>query len=149
MVEIVKLLKGYLKERIDLRTYLDNLTIVSYRHLKISGGSGLQRDSNLRPLRCRCYEATQLGAGVRFSKVPKLYGPFSGVTISFVSQERRGFKSSNFTVILLFATMKTCKKISFPKQADSSFTNGFSGPKRFRDFRETRPRSICWAHLFP
>ena len=25
----------------------------------------------------------------RFSKVPKLYGPFSGVTIPFVSQERR------------------------------------------------------------
>ena len=29
--------------------------------------------------------------GARFSKVPKLYGPFSGVTIPFLSQERRGF----------------------------------------------------------
>ena len=44
--------------------------------------------------------------GARFSKVAALYRPFSGVTISFVSQERRGFKSSNFTVILLFVTLK-------------------------------------------
>ena len=43
-----------------------------------------------------------------FSKVPKLYGPFSGVTISFVSQEGRGFKSSNFTAIFLFVTLKSC-----------------------------------------
>ena len=33
------------------------------------------------------------GPGTRFSKVPKLYGPFSGVTIPFVSQERKGFKT--------------------------------------------------------
>ena len=75
--------------------------------------------------------------GASFSKVPKLYGPFSGVTIPFVSQERRGFKSSNFTVIFLFVTLKTCQKIGFPEQAVSSFTNGFSGPKCYRDFRET------------
>ena len=49
-----------------------------------------------------------LTSGARFSKVPKLYRPFSGVTIPFVSQERRGFKSSNFTVIFLFVTLKTC-----------------------------------------
>ena len=36
-----------------------------------------------------------LTSGARFSKVPKLFGAFSGVTIPFVSQERRGFKSSN------------------------------------------------------
>ena len=48
------------------------------------------------------------GPGARFSKVPKLYGPFSGVTISFVSQERREFNTSNFTVIFLFVTLKTC-----------------------------------------
>ena len=34
--------------------------------------------------------------GARFSKVPKLYGPFSRVTVPSVHQERRGFKSSNF-----------------------------------------------------
>ena len=47
------------------------------------------------------------GPGARFSKLPKIYGPFSGVTIPFVSQERRGFKSSKFTVIFLFVTLKT------------------------------------------
>ena len=36
-----------------------------------------------------------LTSGARFSKVPELYGPFSGVAIPFVSQERRGVKSSN------------------------------------------------------
>ena len=51
---------------------------------------------------------------------------FSGVTIPYVSQEQRGFKSLNFTVIFLFVTLKTCEKISFPKQAVGSFTNGFS-----------------------
>ena len=40
--------------------------------------------------------------GPRFSDVLKLYGPFSGVTIPFVSQERTGCKSSNFTDIFLF-----------------------------------------------
>ena len=49
-----------------------------------------------------------LYSGARFSKVPKLYGPFSGVTIQFVSQEGRGFNSSNFTVIFLTVTLKTC-----------------------------------------
>ena len=47
-------------------------------------------------------------SGARFSKVPKLYGPFSGVTIPFLSQERRGFKLSNFTIIFLFVSLKTC-----------------------------------------
>ena len=46
--------------------------------------------------------------GARFSKVPILFGPFSGVTISSVSHKRRGFKSSNFTVSLLFNTLKSC-----------------------------------------
>ena len=49
-----------------------------------------------------------LTSGARFSKVPKLDGPFSGVTITFASQERRGFESSDFTVIFLFVTLKTC-----------------------------------------
>ena len=44
--------------------------------------------------------------GARFSKVPKLYGSFSGVTIPSVSQDRRGLKSSNFTFNLLFVTLK-------------------------------------------
>ena len=78
-------------------------------------------------------------SGARFSKVPKLYGPFSGVTVPFVSQERRGFKSSNFTVLSLFVPLKAFQKMGFPKQAVGSFINGFLGPKSFRDFRETGP----------
>ena len=43
-----------------------------------------------------------------FSKVPKLFGPVSGATIPFVSQERTGFKSSNFTDVFLLVSLKTC-----------------------------------------
>ena len=70
---------------------------------------------------------------------PKLYGPFSGVTISSVSQGRRGFKASNLKGSLLFDTLKTCLKSGSPEQAVGRFINGFSGTKRFRDSRETGP----------
>ena len=44
-----------------------------------------------------------------FLETPKtICGPFLGVAIPFVSQERRGFRSSNFTVILLLVILKTC-----------------------------------------
>ena len=43
-----------------------------------------------------------------FLEVPKFYGAFSDVTIPFVSQERRGFMSSNFIVSFLIVTLKTC-----------------------------------------
>ena len=79
--------------------------------------------------------------GGRFSKVPKLYRPFSGVIIPFVTQEWRAFNSSTFTVIFLFVTLKTYEKIGFLKQAVGNFTDDFSGPKSFRDFRETGPWS--------
>ena len=71
-------------------------------------------------------QQTSLMKGTRFSKVPKLYGPFSGVIIPSVSQERRGFEKSIFTVSLLFVTLKTCLKIGFPEEAVGRFTNGFS-----------------------
>ena len=66
--------------------------------------------------------------GARFSKVPKLYGPFSGVTIPSVSHARTE-RISNLTVILLFVTLKTFQKIGLSNGAVDSFTNGFSGPK--------------------
>ena len=87
------------------------------------------RVSNIRAkFSCHC-------PGARFSKVPKLYGWFSGVTIPFVSQERRGFNSSNFRVLFLFVTLKTCLKISFQNK---------------RDFRETGPRPVTriWIEYF-
>ena len=43
-----------------------------------------------------------------FLESPESLRAISGVTIPSVSQERRGFKSSNFTVSLFFATLKTC-----------------------------------------
>ena len=79
--------------------------------------------------------------GHRFSKVPKLFGSISGATIPFISSQRRGSKPSNFAILLDFLILKTCKKISFSKQADCSLTTSFSGPKSSRDFRETGPRS--------
>ena len=62
-------------------------------------------------------------AGARFSKVPKLYGLFLGVTIPFVSQERREFKSSNFTVISLFSYLS--------KTSGWQFYKWLFGPKKF------------------
>ena len=69
----------------------------------------------LQQLHINCIAVRMLGflpfvhfPGARFSKVPELNGPFSGATIPSVSQERRGVKSSNFTVSLLFVTLKTC-----------------------------------------
>ena len=50
----------------------------------------------------------QYAPGGRFSKVPKLYGPFSGVTIPFATQEWRAFNLSNLTVNFLFVTLKAC-----------------------------------------
>ena len=64
------------------------------------------------------------------------------VAVPFVSQERRGFESSNFTVLFLFVPLKAFQKMGFPKQVVGSFTNGFSGPKSFRDFRETGPNYL-------
>ena len=41
-------------------------------------------------------------------KSRNFYGPFSGVTIPFVAQDWRGFKSSNFTYMFLLVSVKTC-----------------------------------------
>ena len=85
------------------------------------------------------------GPGACFSKVPKLFGPISGATTAFISSQRQGSKSSNFAILLVFLIFKTCKKISFSKQADCSLTTSSSGPKSSRDFRETGP---CWARTW-
>ena len=73
-------------------------------------------------------------------KVPKLFGPISGYIILFVSSERRCLEARNFAFILVFIPFTTYEKTGFPKLAGCSFTNGFSGPKGFPDFRETCPR---------
>ena len=76
-----------------------------------------------------------------FLESPETLRAIFGCHNPLVPVEWRGFNSSNFTVISLFVTLKTCQKIGFPKQAVGSFTKVLSGPKRFRDFRETGPRT--------
>ena len=76
----------------------------------------------------------------RFTKVPKPFGRISGDIILFVSSKRRRLEARNFAVILIFIPFTTYEKTSFTELAGRSFTNGFSGSKSFRDFRETGPR---------
>ena len=42
--------------------------------------------------------------------------------------------------LFIFVPSTTYEKTSFTKQASRSFTNGFSDPKTFREFRETGPK---------
>ena len=93
-------------------------------------------------------QALRRRPGPCFSKVPKLFGSLSVATIPFISSQRRGSKPSNFAILLIFLMLKTCKKISFSKQADCSLTTSFSGPKSSRDFRETGPWALNWASFF-
>ena len=47
-------------------------------------------------------------------------------------------------LILIYIPFTTYEKNSFTELAGRSFTNGFSGPKCFRDFRETGPeQALC------
>ena len=78
--------------------------------------------------------------GARFSKVPKLFGHISGRINLFVCSKRRRLKARNFAVMLIYIPFTTYEKNNFTELAGRSFTNGFSGPKCFRDFRETGPR---------
>ena len=82
--------------------------------------------------------------GPCFSKVLKLFGPISDATFTVVSSQRRGSNTSNFTVLLLFQTIKTCEKIKFSKQTDCDF-----GPEKFSGFPRNRPqgRSVRTALL--
>ena len=45
--------------------------------------------------------------GACLSEVPKLFGSISGVTIPFISSQRRGSKPSNFAIPLVFLSLKT------------------------------------------
>ena len=78
--------------------------------------------------------------GARFSKVPKCFGCISGDIILFVSLKQTRLEARNFEVIFIFIPFATYEKTSFTEKANRSFMNGFSGPKSFRDFRETGAR---------
>ena len=66
-------------------------------------GQGKQRDAIF--VRQESLEYPKRGA--RFSNVPKLSGPISGATISFMCSQCRGSKSSNFAILLVLLTWKT------------------------------------------
>ena len=87
------------------------------------------------------------GPGACFSKDPKLFGRISGDIILLVSLKRRRLEARNFAVILDFIPFTTYEKTSFTEYAGRSFTNGFSGPKSFRKFRETAPRCALRVKL--
>ena len=67
-------------------------------------------------------------------------GHISGRIILFLCSKRRRLEARNFAVILIYIPFTTYEKTSFTELAGRSFTNGFSGPKCFRYFRETGPR---------
>ena len=71
-------------------------------------------------------------------RVPKLFERISSDII--VSSKGWRLGARNCAVILVFIPFTTYEKNSFLELAGLSFTNGFSVPKTFRDFRETGPR---------
>ena len=96
-----------------------------------------------------CWRVVKSSRGM-FVKSPETFRVYFGATIAFLSSQRRGSKPPNF----VFLVLKTCKRISFSKQADCSLTTSLSGPKSSRDFRETDPwgKNIrgnwnCWEGI--
>ena len=78
--------------------------------------------------------------GARFSKVPELFGRISGDINPFVSSKLRRLEARNFVVFFSCFPFTSYEKTSFAELVVRSFTNGFSGPKSFRDFQVTGPR---------
>ena len=72
----------------------------------------LGRRTILPTLKCLCQSGhpawIHCSPGACFSKVLKLFGPISGATIPFISWQCWGNKPSNFPILLLFLTLKTC-----------------------------------------
>ena len=72
---------------------------------------------------------------------------FSGATIPFISLQFRGYEPSNFAILLVFLTLKTCWKISFSKQLDCSLATGFPGPEKFSGLSRNRPHALVVQSL--
>ena len=70
--------------------------------------------------------------GACFSKVPKLFGPISGVTIAFISSQRRGSKpSGKLRNPLGFLDMKSMLKDQLFKTSGLRYDNWHFGPEKF------------------
>ena len=78
-----------------------------------------------------------------FLESPETFRTYFGLH-HFVSPKRKRLDVRNFAFILIFIPFSTYEKTGFTELAGRSFTNGFSGPESFRDFRETGP----WSQLF-
>ena len=88
--------------------------------------------------------------GARFLKAPKLCGAFSRVTIPIVSQEWRGFKSSNFTVLFLFLPCKHVKRSAFQNKRLAVSRMVFGVRNVFGTFEKRAPdlNTLSWnEHL--
>ena len=81
-----------------------------------------------------CFRTAFSGPGARFSKVPKLYGAFSGVTIPFVSQERRGLHS-----YFSFCCLENMLKDWLSKTSGWQFHKWLFGPEKFSGLSRNRP----------
>ena len=83
-----------------------------------------------------------LGPGARFSKVPKLYGPFSGVTISSVSQERsiRFIKVVKLHRHISFSWLENMLKDQLSKISGYHFHKGLFGPEKFSGLSRNVPQ---------
>ena len=69
--------------------------------------------AKFRPSIAKTAEISVTGPVACFSKVPKLFGRFSGDIILFASSKRRRLEARNFAVIFIFIPFTKCKKISF------------------------------------
>ena len=79
--------------------------------------------------------------GARFSKVPKLYGPFLGVAIPFVSQERRGFlKGVKLHCHLDFCYLENMSKGRFSKTSGCQVHKWLFGPEKFSGLSRNGPQ---------
>ena len=72
---------------------------------------------------------------------------FSGYIILFVSSKRRRLEPRNFAVILFCYSLYNIWKDQLHRISGSEFYEWLFGPEKFRDFRETGPRSYLIERL--
>ena len=76
-----------------------------------------------------------LGSSGPFLESSETFRTYFGLHNSLCIFKMKASRARNFAFILIFIPFTTYEKTSFTKLAGRSFTNGFSGPESFRDFR--------------
>ena len=87
-----------------------------------------------RTLACVCWPTR-----ASLSKVPTILRPISGATIPFKSSQRRGFKPSNFAILLGFLTLKTCWRSAFQNKRIAVWKLAFRTRKVLRTSEKVAP----------